>query len=139
MTIAREEIFGPVLSILPYKDEEDAVAIANDTVYGLAAYIQSQNILTPATWLRGYGPDQSISITRTGTRWHLSAATSNPVTGANMPTGASMISLKSRVSSVTANKKHSHRSAGSVLLAERKAFEQDVDFRMNLICICTCR
>src|SRR2546425_3626638 len=36
MTIAREEIFGPVLSIIPYQDEEDAVRIANDTVYGLA-------------------------------------------------------------------------------------------------------
>ena len=44
MTIAREEIFGPVLSILPYKTEEEAIEIANDTVYGLAAYIQSQNI-----------------------------------------------------------------------------------------------
>jgi len=45
MTIAREEIFGPVLSILPYKDEEEAIAIANDTVYGLAAYVQSKDIL----------------------------------------------------------------------------------------------
>jgi aldehyde dehydrogenase (NAD+) len=44
MTIAREEIFGPVLSILSYEDEADAVRIANDTVYGLAAYIQSQDI-----------------------------------------------------------------------------------------------
>ena len=44
MTIAREEIFGPVLSILSYQDEDDAVRIANDTVYGLAAYIQSTNI-----------------------------------------------------------------------------------------------
>jgi aldehyde dehydrogenase (NAD+) len=44
MTIAREEIFGPVLSILPYKDEDEAVEIANDTVYGLAAYVQSNNI-----------------------------------------------------------------------------------------------
>ncbi|MBB4103241.1 aldehyde dehydrogenase family protein [Allorhizobium borbori] len=44
MTIAREEIFGPVLSILPYKDEDEAVAIANDTVYGLAAYVQSENL-----------------------------------------------------------------------------------------------
>jgi aldehyde dehydrogenase (NAD+) len=40
MTIAREEIFGPVLSIIPYKDEEEAVQIANDSVYGLAAYVQ---------------------------------------------------------------------------------------------------
>lgn len=41
MTIAREEIFGPVLSILPYDSEEQAIEIANDTVYGLAAYVQS--------------------------------------------------------------------------------------------------
>jgi aldehyde dehydrogenase (NAD+) len=39
MTIAREEIFGPVVSILPYKDEDDAVAIANDTEYGLSGYV----------------------------------------------------------------------------------------------------
>jgi aldehyde dehydrogenase (NAD+) len=44
MTIAREEIFGPVLSVLPYTDEEQAIAIANDTVYGLAAYVQSADI-----------------------------------------------------------------------------------------------
>ncbi|WP_312900121.1 aldehyde dehydrogenase family protein [Chryseobacterium taichungense] len=41
MKIAQEEIFGPVLSIIPYKDEEDAISIANDTPYGLAAYISS--------------------------------------------------------------------------------------------------
>src|SRR4051812_1269416 len=41
MTIAREEIFGPVLAIMPYRDEEDAIAIANDTPFGLAAYVQS--------------------------------------------------------------------------------------------------
>ncbi|MCO6179269.1 aldehyde dehydrogenase family protein, partial [Ciceribacter sp. RN22] len=39
-----EEVFGPVLSILPYRDEEEAIAIANDTVYGLAAYVQSGDI-----------------------------------------------------------------------------------------------
>jgi len=44
MTIAREEIFGPVLSILPYKTEEEAVSLANDTVYGLAAYVQSGDL-----------------------------------------------------------------------------------------------
>jgi aldehyde dehydrogenase (NAD+) len=41
MRIAREEIFGPVLSIISYKDEADAIAIANDTAYGLHAYIFS--------------------------------------------------------------------------------------------------
>lgn len=43
MTIAREEIFGPVLSIIPYEDEEDAVRIANDTPYGLSGYVTSGN------------------------------------------------------------------------------------------------
>jgi len=41
MTIAREEIFGPVLSILPYEDEAEAIRIANDTVYGLSGYVSS--------------------------------------------------------------------------------------------------
>lgn len=41
MTIAQEEIFGPVLSIIPYEDEDDAVRIANDTVYGLAGGVWS--------------------------------------------------------------------------------------------------
>lgn len=39
MTIAREEIFGPVLTIIPFDTEEEAIAIANDSVYGLAAYL----------------------------------------------------------------------------------------------------
>jgi aldehyde dehydrogenase (NAD+) len=43
MTIAREEIFGPVLSILPYKSEEEAIAIANDTPYGLSASVESKD------------------------------------------------------------------------------------------------
>jgi aldehyde dehydrogenase (NAD+) len=42
MTIAREEIFGPVLAMLPYDSEEQAIAIGNDTVYGLAAYVQGE-------------------------------------------------------------------------------------------------
>ena len=41
MTIARQEIFGPVLSIIPFEGEEEAIAIANDTPYGLAAYVQT--------------------------------------------------------------------------------------------------
>ena len=39
MTIAREEIFGPVVTIIPYEDEEDAIRIANDTDYGLSAVV----------------------------------------------------------------------------------------------------
>lgn len=44
MTIAREEIFGPVLSILPYEDEEQAIEIANDTDYGLYGYVSSGDV-----------------------------------------------------------------------------------------------
>ena len=44
MTIAREEIFGPVLSIIPYEDEDDAVRIANDTIYGLAGGVWSADV-----------------------------------------------------------------------------------------------
>ena len=67
MTIAREEIFGPVLSILPYDTEADAIKMANDTVYGLSGYVQSGNIerarnvasqlRTGNVHLNGAGPD----------------------------------------------------------------------------------
>jgi aldehyde dehydrogenase (NAD+) len=45
MTIAREEIFGPVLAILPYETEADAIKMANDTPYGLSGYVQSGDIV----------------------------------------------------------------------------------------------
>jgi aldehyde dehydrogenase (NAD+) len=44
MTIAREEVFGPVLTIIPYDTEEEAIRMANDTVYGLSAYVQSGSV-----------------------------------------------------------------------------------------------
>ncbi len=50
MTIAREEIFGPVLSILGYEDEADAIRIANDTRYGLSGYVSSGD-LDRARWV----------------------------------------------------------------------------------------
>ena len=49
MAIAREEIFGPVLTIIPYDGEEDAIAIANRSEYGLAGYIASSRSGTRAT------------------------------------------------------------------------------------------
>jgi aldehyde dehydrogenase (NAD+) len=67
MTIAREEIFGPVLSILPYDTEEQAIGMANDTVYGLSGYVQSGDLeharrvaaqlRTGQVRLNGAGPD----------------------------------------------------------------------------------
>ncbi|HQP21237.1 MAG TPA: aldehyde dehydrogenase family protein, partial [Phenylobacterium sp.] len=44
MTIAKEEIFGPVLSILGYETLDQAIAIGNDTEYGLAAYVQAEDL-----------------------------------------------------------------------------------------------
>ena len=44
MSIAQEEIFGPVLSIMPFDDEEEAIAIANDTAYGLTNFVQTQDV-----------------------------------------------------------------------------------------------
>ena len=66
MTIAREEIFGPVLSILPYDTEEQAVRMANDTVYGLSGYVSGDldharrvaaQLRTGNVHLNGAGPD----------------------------------------------------------------------------------
>jgi aldehyde dehydrogenase (NAD+) len=67
MTVAREEIFGPVLSILPYRDEEEAIRIANDTCYGLSGYVSSGDperarrvalrIRAGQIHLNGAGPD----------------------------------------------------------------------------------
>jgi len=67
MVVAREEIFGPVLCILPYRDEEEAIRIANDTPYGLAGYVWSADpargrrvagrIRAGQVHLNGAGPD----------------------------------------------------------------------------------
>ncbi|PCH61902.1 MAG: aldehyde dehydrogenase family protein [SAR86 cluster bacterium] len=66
MTIAREEVFGPVLTILPYEDDDDAVRIANDTEYGLSGYVSGEpeharaiakRIRTGMVHINGAGPD----------------------------------------------------------------------------------
>ena len=66
MTIAREEIFGPVLCIIGYQDDEDAVAIANDTEYGLSGYVSGEpshanaiarRLRTGNVHVNGAGPD----------------------------------------------------------------------------------
>ena len=68
MTIAREEIFGPVLSIIGYQDDYDAVSIANDTDYGLSGYVSGEpehaqaiarKLRTGNVHINGAGPDFS--------------------------------------------------------------------------------
>jgi len=44
MTIAQEEIFGPVLTVIPYDDEEDAIRLANDSAYGLAGNVMAGSL-----------------------------------------------------------------------------------------------
>ena len=66
MRIAKEEIFGPVLSVIPFDTEEEAIRLANDTVYGLAAAVWTQNITkglrvvrelrAGITWINTYHP-----------------------------------------------------------------------------------
>ena len=51
--IAREEIFGPVLTVMTFKDEADAIRIANDTIYGLAAYVWTANLSTAMRMAKG--------------------------------------------------------------------------------------
>jgi aldehyde dehydrogenase (NAD+) len=70
MTIAREEIFGPVLAMMTYETEDEAVAIANDTKYGLAGYVQggdiervrsvAAKIRAGRIYLNGAPPDRSV-------------------------------------------------------------------------------
>ena len=69
-TIAREEIFGPVLSIIPFKDEDDSVLKGNDTQYGLAA----------AVWTRDVSRAQRVARTLRSRRvWINTYAETDPV------------------------------------------------------------
>ena len=71
MRIAREEVFGPVLSILRFKDEAEAIAIANDTIYGLAAAVwtrdmprairMARKLEAGTVWVNGYRPSSYLS------------------------------------------------------------------------------
>src|SRR5579875_1710197 len=64
MTIAQEEIFGPVLSIIPYDTEDDAIAIANDSVYGLAGSVWTTNVA------KGIEISQKIRTGTYGINWY---------------------------------------------------------------------
>ena len=85
MTVAQEEVFGPVVTIIPFEDEKDAIRIANDVRYGLMATVWTGD---PARGhrarARGSSPARSGSTSRTRpSRASRSAATSSPASGAS--------------------------------------------------------
>ena len=84
MRIAREEIFGPVLCVISYRDEAEAIEIANDTTYGLAslcAFVQSRACQARGRTTRG-GACRNQRCTCMS-RWPRSADSSNPASAAN--------------------------------------------------------
>ena len=98
MTIAQEEIFGPVLTVIPYEDDDDAVRIANDTIYGLSGAVWSADPSGPSGWLAGCVPGSCGS---TGGR-----VAAPPSAGSS-----SRVSVASRAGSASRSTSSSRRSA----------------------------
>ena len=79
MSIVKEEIFGPVMAVLSFRDEDDVIARANDTPYGLAAGVFTRTSSAPIGWWRGSRRAPPGSTTTTSPRSRCpSAATSSP-------------------------------------------------------------
>jgi aldehyde dehydrogenase (NAD+) len=96
MAIAREEIFGPVLSILEYKDVEEAIEIANDSPYGLAGYIQGKDPKVIADIAARLRTGQVVINHPPPIRARRSAATSSRAMAANGAIWHSRVSSRSR-------------------------------------------
>ncbi len=102
MTIAREEIFGPVIAILPYKSEDEVIRLANDTIYGLAAYVQAKDVAHGPQGCRANARRQRASQLPDGRhRGTVRRLQAVGATAASTANGASRSSSRPRPSSVT--------------------------------------
>ena len=99
MRIAQEEIFGPVLSILPYDTEDEAVEIANDSEYGLAGGVWAGDQSTASPSPAGSAPGRSRSTGGRSTPTPPSAGTSSRVSAGSTGTSDWRSSSRSRRSS----------------------------------------
>ena len=84
MTIAQEEIFGPVLAIIPYDTEEEAVRIANDSPYGLAGGVWAARRSARSPWRGSCAPGRSTSTADASTCWRRLAATRSRASAARL-------------------------------------------------------
>ena len=83
MRIAREEIFGPVLCVIPYDDEEEAISIANDTSYGLQAYVESVDVAHARQVAERLESGRVVINGARTNPWRLLAASNSPASAAN--------------------------------------------------------
>ena len=100
-TIAQEEIFGPVLSVIPADNEAQAIEIANDTIYGLNSSVFTNEWTGPATWPASCGPGPSGTTPSGPTSASRSAGSSSPASAARAAPRACCRSWRPRRSSWT--------------------------------------
>jgi acyl-CoA reductase-like NAD-dependent aldehyde dehydrogenase len=115
MRIAREEIFGPVLSVIPVKDADQALTVANDTIYGLASAIFTADINKAFKFAKGLRAGSVwVNTYDGGESPRRSAATSSPASAATSPCTPSTSSPRSRRPGFNSGKAQStHQLASS--------------------------
>ena len=97
---AQEEIFGPVIGVLGYDDLDDAVRIANDSVYGLSGQVYGQDVAAAPRWRGGCAAARSMSTRACSAPTRRVAATSRAASAASVDATASVPSRRSSTWSI---------------------------------------